>query len=205
LRGKEFALTGTRDPAVGGMERIVRIVRSDELVDGCRQGSLPTFERLYEEHGARMKSIARNLLGSAPEAEDAVQDAFLRVYRSLGRFRGGSAFSTWVYRILVNVCYDRLRTRRRSVERPMPARIALAPAGETDHPLRLSIEAALSRLEERERAAFLLCEVEGFSHKEAGEILEVSEGSSRALLFKARRQLQQELRASGAFEPERAS
>jgi RNA polymerase sigma-70 factor (ECF subfamily) len=81
----------------------------------------------------------------------------------------------------------------------MPALIVLAPAVETDHPLRLAIEAALSRLEERERAAFLLCEVEGFSHREAGEILEVSEGSSRALLFKARRRLQQELRAGGAF------
>jgi RNA polymerase sigma-70 factor (ECF subfamily) len=182
------------------------IEKSDELVEGCRQGSLPSFERLYEEHGARMKSIARNLLGSVPDAEDAVQDAFLKVYRGIGRFRGGSAFSTWVYRILVNVCYDRLRLlRRRSVERPMPARIALAPAGETDHPLRLSIEAALSRLEERERAAFLLCEVEGFSHKEASEILEVSEGSSRALLLKARRRLQQELRAGGAFSQAEAS
>jgi RNA polymerase sigma-70 factor (ECF subfamily) len=105
----------------------------------------------------------------------------------------------------VNVCYDRLRHRRRSFERPMLPLIALAPAGETDQPLRLSIEAALSRLEERERAAFLLCEVEGFSHKEASEILEVSEGSSRALLFKARRRLQQELRAGGAFEPAAAS
>lgn len=183
------------------MRGIERFATSNELVEGCRQGSLPSFERLYEEHGARMKSIARNLLGSVPEAEDAVQDAFLKVYRSLGRFRGGSAFSTWVYRILVNVCYDRLRGRRRRqiVERPMPARIALAPAGETDHPLRLAIEAALSRLEERERAAFLLCEVEGFSHKEAGEILEVTEGSSRALLFKARRRLQRELRDGGAF------
>lgn len=181
------------------MRGIERIATSNELVEGCRQGSLPSFERLYEEHGTRMKSIARNLLGSVPEAEDAVQDAFLKVYRSLGRFRGGSSFSTWVYRILVNGCYDRLRSRRRNIERPMPARIALAPAGETDHPLRLAIEAAVSRLEERERAAFLLCEVEGFSHKEASEILEVSEESSRALLFKARRRLQQELRAGGAF------
>lgn len=193
MSGKGFCLTGTGDSAVRG---------SDELLEGCRQGSLPSFERLYEEHGTRMKSIARNLLGSAPDAEDAVQDAFLKVYRGIARFRGGSSFSTWVYRILVNVCYDRLRSRRRRqiVERPISAGLALAPAGETDHPLRLSIEAALGRLEERERAAFLLCEVEGFSHREAGEILEVSEGSSRALLFKARRHLQEQLRAGGAFE-----
>jgi RNA polymerase sigma-70 factor (ECF subfamily) len=194
--GKEFALTEEKapDPAVG---------RDEELLQGCRQGSLPSFERLYEEHGARMKSIARNLLGSVPEAEDAVQDAFLKVYRGASHFRGGSSFATWVYRILVNTCYDRLRRqRRRVVERPLPAKIALAPASEPDHPLRLSIEAALSRLDERERNAFLLCEVEGFSHKEAGEILEISEGASRALLFKARRRLQHALRAAGAYREE---
>jgi len=177
---------------------------SDELLEGCRQGSLASFERLYEEHGARMKSIALNLLGSAADAEDAVQDAFLKVYRGAARFRGGAAFSTWVYRILVNSCYDLMRRRRRRVEGPLPARIALA-SQESDHPLRLSIEAALRRLDARERTAFLLCEVEGFSHREAGEVLDVSESASRALLFKARRRLQQELRASGAPVPEGAS
>lgn len=151
-----------------------------------------------------MKSIARNLLGSAADAEDAVQDAFLRVYRGISRFRGGSSFSTWVYRILVNSCYDQLRRSRRRAEAPLPPRLALASSA-SDHPLRLSIEAALSRLDERERTAFLLCEVEGFSHREAGEILEVSENASRGLLFKARRRLQRELRAAGAFGSEAAS
>jgi RNA polymerase sigma-70 factor (ECF subfamily) len=187
--GKEFALTGTRDPAVHG---------NDELLDGCRQGSLPSFERLYEEHGARMKSIALNLLGNVADAEDAVQDAFLKVYRGLSRFRGGSAFSTWVYRILVNSCYDLMRRTRRRAEGPLPAKIALAPASQSDHPLRLSIEAALRRLDTPERTAFLLCEVEGFSHRETGEILDVSENASRTLLFKARRRMQQELRSTGA-------
>jgi RNA polymerase sigma-70 factor (ECF subfamily) len=193
LKDKEFGLTGTRDSVVPG---------SDELLDGCRQGSLPSFERLYEEHGARMKSIARNLLGSAADAEDAVQDAFLKVYRGISGFRGGCSLATWVYRILLNSCYDLMRRNRRRAEGPIPAKIALARASEPDHPLRLSIEAALSRLDERERAAFLLCEVEGLTHREAGEILEVSESASRTLLFKARRRMQHQLRAAGAFEAE---
>ena len=177
----------------------------DELLEGCRGKSLDAFERLYEEHGTRMKSIARNILGSASDAEDAVQDAFLKVYRGIEHFRGGSAFATWVYRILVNSCYDLLRRNRRRAELPLPAKIALARTSAPDHPLRLSIESALSRLEERERTAFLLCEVEGLSHREAGEILEVSENASRALLFKARRRMQQQLRAANAFAPEGAS
>jgi RNA polymerase sigma-70 factor (ECF subfamily) len=179
--------------------------RSAGLQEGCRQGSLPSFERLYEEHGTRMKSIARNLLGSAADAEDAVQETFLRVYRGAAGFRGGAAFSTWIYRILVNSCYDALRRKRRRAEGPLPAKLALSPGAESDHPLRLSIETALSRLDSRERTAFLLCEVEGFSHREASQILDVSENSSRALLFKARRRLQRELLESGAVSSEAAS
>jgi RNA polymerase sigma-70 factor, ECF subfamily len=147
-----------------------------------------------------MKSIASNLLGGLADAEDAVQETFLKVYRGLSGFRGGASFSTWIYRILVNTCYDLMRKNRRRAEGPLPARLLLA-AGEADHPLRLSIETAVRRLEPQERTAFLLCEVEGFSHREAGEILDVSEGTSRTLLFRARRRLQQELRATGAFAP----
>ncbi len=152
-----------------------------------------------------MKSVALNLLASPADAEDAVQEAFLKVYRGAARFRGGSSVSTWLYRILVNTCYDLMRRGRRRPEAPLPARIAMAPARESDHPLRLSIEMALSRLPERERTAFLLCEVEGFSHREAGEILEVSENASRTLLFRAKRRLQEALRAADAFLPAEAS
>ena len=146
-----------------------------------------------------MKSIAMNLLGSTADAEDAVQEAFLKAYRRASGFRGGSSVSTWLHRILVNTCYDRMRRERRRPESALPAEIALPPAAGTDHPLRLAIEVALRRLDPRERTAFLLCEVEGFSHREAGEILDVNENTSRTLLFRAKRRLRQELAASGAF------
>ncbi len=152
-----------------------------------------------------MKSIAANILGNRADAEDAVQEAMLKAYRGAARFRGGASVSTWLYRILLNTCYDLLRQSRRRAEGPMPDSLAAAPAGSRDHPLRLSIEKALSGLEPRERAAFLLCEVEGFSHREAGEILDVGEGASRALLFRARRHLQKALDSSGAFSPPGAS
>ena len=137
-----------------------------------------------------MKSIAANILGNRADAEDAVQEAMLKAYRGAAHFRGGASLSTWLFRILLNTCYDFLRQSRRRPETPMPASAADSPARGVDHPLRLSIEKALSRLDPRERTAFLLCEVEGFSHREAGEILDVGEGASRALLFRARRHLQ---------------
>ena len=145
-----------------------------------------------------MKSVAANILGNRTDAEDAVQEAMLKVYRGAASFRGGASVSTWLYRILLNTCYDFLRRSRRRAETAMPAsEAAFAPPGGRDHPLRLSIEKALSRLDPRERTAFLLCEVEGFSHREAGEIMDVGEGASRALLFRARRNLQKAL-AGGA-------
>jgi RNA polymerase sigma-70 factor, ECF subfamily len=174
-------------------------------VEGLRQGSLPAFERLYALHGDRMKSIAANLLGTTADAEDAVQEAFLKAYRAAPAFRGGASVATWLYRILLNACYDQLRGRRRRAENPLPDSLgATEPARARDHPLRLAIESALGLLPERERTAFLLCEVEGFSHREAAEILDVPEATSRTLLFRAKRQLQRGLSASGAFRPAEA-
>ncbi len=125
----------------------------------------------------------------------------LKAYRAAPGFRGGASLSTWLHRILVNTCYDFMRRNRRRAEGPMPASIAVESGRETDHPLRLAIDAALSRLDERERAAFLLCEVEGFSHREAAGILDVPETTSRGLLFRAKRRLQKSLSAAGAFLP----
>ncbi len=168
-----------------------------QLLEGCRAGNVSAFERLYEMHGARMKSVAANLLGSLADAEDAVQDCFLKVYRGAGSFRGASRLSTWIYRVLVNTCYDMLRKRGR---RPLEARTEAAtdsgrepvtPA--SDHPLRLSLEACVKDLDPRRRAAFLLFEVEGFTHREVGDILGVPEGTSKTLLFEARRDLQRRL------------
>ncbi|MCP6768924.1 sigma-70 family RNA polymerase sigma factor, partial [Klebsiella pneumoniae] len=89
--------------------------------------------------------VAMNLLGNAADAEDAVQEAFLKVYRAAASFRGSSSLATWTYRILVNTCYDLMRRGRRRPETPLPAEIGLAAPG-TDHPLRLALEVALRRL-----------------------------------------------------------
>jgi RNA polymerase sigma-70 factor, ECF subfamily len=177
--------------------------RDDEaLPEECRDGNVAAFEHLYEMHGARMKSIAANLLGNLADAEDAVQDCFLKVYRGAASFRGASRFSTWIYRVLVNSCYDMLRKRRRyplearsEGESLVSRREPVTPA--SDHPLRLSLEACVKDLEPRRRAVFLLFEVEGFTHREVGDILGVPEGTSKTLLFEARRELQRRLWKGG--------
>jgi RNA polymerase sigma factor (sigma-70 family) len=87
-----------------------------ELAERCRSGDLGGYERLYALHGARMKNVARNLLGNPVDAEDAVQETFLKVQRSITGFRGQSSFVTWTYRILINTCYDARRSRMRKKE-----------------------------------------------------------------------------------------
>jgi RNA polymerase sigma-70 factor (ECF subfamily) len=164
---------------------------------GGKQDALAAFEELYQAHGARLKSLACNLLGNVADAEDAVQDAFLKAYRGWGGFKGGASPSTWLYRILVNSCYDAGRRRkRRREDASSQAPLELRPAAGRDHPLRLTLEAALERLGERQRTVFLLAEVEGFTHREIASILEIAEGTSKHDLFAAKRELRRELRGT---------
>src|SRR5438552_16822364 len=76
------------------------------LPAACRSGDLRAYERLYAIHGARMKNLARNLLGNPVDAEDAVQETFLKVHRSIAGFRGLSSFVIWTFRIQINTCND---------------------------------------------------------------------------------------------------
>ena len=158
------------------------------------QDEVVFFEELYRSHGARMKSVAYNILGNPSDAEDAVQEAFLRAYRGMRAFKGTARASTWVYRILVNACHDIGRQRRRrrdetelAPEDRLPASTAQPAA---DAPLRMALEKAVAALRPRHRDVFLLFEVEGFLHREIAEILDIAEGTSKSLLFEARRDLQ---------------
>lgn len=169
------------------------------LANACAAGDLHAYEQLYFQHGARMKNLARNILGTTLDAEDAVQETFLKIQRSISSFRGQSSFSTWTFRILVNTCYDLRRSRLRKKEvatedqspndapRPEPR----APAA---HPsLRLALERALAQLTRHQRDVFLLYEVEGFRHAEISAMLEISETASKNTLFQAKKNLRQML------------
>jgi len=173
------------------------------LADGCRAGNLRAYERLYVLQGTRMKNLARNLLGSPVDAEDAVQETFLKVQRSIASFRGQSSFVTWTYRILINTCYDARRSRLRKKE------VANDDSGETPRPeprasvahpsLRMALERALASLTRHQRDVFLLYEVEGFRHAEIAGMLEISETASKNTLFQAKKNLRKML------EPPRSS
>src|SRR5579859_3452115 len=176
-------------------------VRAEDLAlaAACQAGELRGYERLYAWQGARMKNLARNILGNSTDAEDAVQETFLKVQRSIASFRGQSSFVTWTFRILVNTCYDARRSRlrkkevaadeEREDEAPRPE-----PRATVAHPsLRLALERALAKLTRHQRDVFLLYEVEGFRHAEISAMLEITEAASKNTLFQAKKNLRQVL------------
>ena len=164
------------------------------MAAGCLAGDLRAYERLYRLQGTRMKNLARNLLGSSTDAEDAVQDTFLKIQRGIGTFRGQSSFVTWSFRILVNTCHDLRRSRVRRKEQAQDDSPGAAPLPEPRAPeahptLRMALERALAMLTQHQREVFLLYEVEGFRHAEIAALLEISETASKNTLFQAKKNL----------------
>jgi RNA polymerase sigma-70 factor (ECF subfamily) len=142
-----------------------------------------------------MRSVAANLLGNRADAEDAVHEAFVKLYRSITGFKGESQLSTWLFRILVNACHDLGRRRRRSPEAPPvgegeEARELEPAVAPSDPPLRLTLERLIRGLPLLPRTVFVLFEVEGFKHREIATILGIPEGTSRYALFEAKKALQ---------------
>ena len=175
-------------------------VRDDHKVAAaCAAGDSLIFERIYRDYGDRMKSIAYNHLGNVSDAEDAVQETFLKVHRAAGTYSGEASFSTWLFRILINTCYDLLRKRKRRIdEAPLdesPAVMEKTAPG-VDVAKQMMLRKMLASLSEQRRTVFTLFEIDGLSHAEIGEILGISEGNSKWILFATKKELQQQWKSS---------
>ena len=164
------------------------------LARGCAAGDTRVFEEIYQRFGERMKSVAWGHLGKASDAEDAVQETFLKIHRAATTFTGEASFSTWAYRILVNTCYDALRRRKRRIEETNlddTTETAVRTAPSVDDTKRLALRRMLDELPEQRRTVFTLFEIEGLSHAEIAAILGITEGNSKWILFATKKELQQ--------------
>jgi len=164
-----------------------------ELIQASKRGDLSAFEEIHAAHAGRMKSIAFHMLGDRSDAEDAVQEAFLKIYRGVGAIHGDSTLAPWIYRILLNCCYDMGRKRTRQAESPLETE----PAIPNNLPLQIALRHALARIHPQHRLVFWLFEVEGLRHSEVAAILEIPEGTSKKWLFEAKRELKQLLTEVG--------
>lgn len=156
------------------------------------------FESLVRTHAPRVRALCVSVLKDAAEADDAAQDAFLKAHRSLPGFTGASTFATWVHRIAVNVCLDRLRaaSRRRAdslealTERDAAAlRGLIEPSAAGALEDRDLAERLLSRLTPEGRLAFTLCERDGLSYAEIAQAMSCSVDSVKSRIKRARADL----------------
>jgi RNA polymerase sigma-70 factor (ECF subfamily) len=174
-----------------------------ELIRLSQAGNLDAFEQLVLGRRTQVFRIARQLLGDDEEAKDVAQLVFLRVWQSLGRYREGGSFPAWLHRITVNLALDLIR-RRRAEDRPEaldPERIdaaAAAPGPAPDAPgpeeIARIFRVLARRLTPKQRAAFVLREIEGMTTDETAEILGMRESTVRNHVLAARRILQEGLR-----------
>ena len=164
-------------------------VDENALVTSAQSGCLSSFESLYRMHSGRVHGLCLRLTGNPLAAEDLTQETFIRAWRSLGAFRGDSAFGSWLFRIAVNAVAARYRAelRRAAWETKVPARTTQ----QGDPALRMDLEDAIGALPPGARAVFVLHDVEGYRHEEIADQLGVAVGTSKAQLHHARRLLRE--------------
>jgi RNA polymerase sigma-70 factor (ECF subfamily) len=171
------------------------------LVARVLEGDLDAFGVLLSRHQGRVYSIAANFAANADDASDLAQEIFLKSYRSLARFRGQAAFSTWLYRIAVNACVDYTRRRGHNGHLPLEddllagVHAGLDPQEQVEREqLRRELTRAISGLSGKLRVALVLHDIEGLTHEEIGRIVGCSAGTTKSRLFRAREEVRRRLK-----------
>lgn len=156
-----------------------------ELLSAHCAGDADAFGELFRRHKDRMWAVAMRTCGDRELASDCLQDAFIAAFRRADSFRGDSAVTTWLHRIVVNACLDRLRRRRPTNQLP-EYELADKHDEHASTEVRIDIRNALAELPEGQRMALVLIDMQGLSVAEAAEILEVAEGTIKSRCARGR-------------------
>lgn len=164
------------------------VARTDaDLLAGHVDGDPDAFGELFRRHRDRMWAIALRTMGDPEEAADALQDALISAFRRAGSFRGEAAVTTWLHRIVINACLDRIR--RRAVRPTVPLVDQPVPDPTGDREIRLDVTAALAQIPAEQRAALVLIDMQGYSVEEAATILGVPAGTVKSRCARGRARL----------------
>ncbi len=171
------------------------------LIDAARQGNLAAFNRLVLTYQGLTYNLAYRILSNADSAEDAAQEAFIKAYRHLGQYRGGS-FKAWLLRIVTNVCYDQLRHKQRrpagsledlAVDEDHAADLVDKAEEPADYALRQelsrAIQTGINQLPAEQRIVLTLSDIEGLSYEEIAVVMDTSLGTVKSRLSRARAKL----------------
>ncbi len=169
----------------------------DELVYRAGKGDAAAVRALVDRKLGRILSLAQRMLGDLGEAEDVAQETFLRVWRHAANWRpGGAKFDTWLHKVTLNLCYDRLRRRRERTVETMPEPVDTGPApdrGLIASDIGRRVDAALQALPERQREAIVLAHYQELGNIEAAALMKVSVEALESLLSRGRRTLRANL------------
>lgn len=185
------------------------------LVARAKQGDQEAFAALVEANQNRIYTLAVRMTGNPEDGADMAQEAFLRAWRSLPDFQGGSSFATWLYRLASNVCIDFLRKKKRQEDAvslddgenplPLPDR-RFDPEDEVQRrELRRALNGAILKLSDEHRQVIVLRELEGLSYGEIAGRLGLEEGTVKSRIARARVALRNILVESGNFSPPASS
>jgi RNA polymerase sigma-70 factor (ECF subfamily) len=171
------------------------------LIQAAGEGKLPAFNQLILSYQGMAYNLAYRILGNASAAEDATQDAFIKAYRNLNQYRGGS-FKAWLLRIVTNVCYDQLRHIQRrptnsledvAVDPEHASRLIDHAERPGDYALRQElgriIQEGIEQLPAEQRMVIVLSDVEGLSYEEIAQVMDTSLGTVKSRLSRARSKL----------------
>jgi RNA polymerase sigma-70 factor (ECF subfamily) len=197
----------------GGSPRSLSLMSAEEsdlsLVQRAQRGEPGAFDALVRRYQHKVVKLVMRYVRNPTEAEDIAQDAFIKAYRALSRFRGDSAFYTWLYRIAINTAKNSLASRARN-----PVQLDSNGSGDEDRPsleermidtatpealalteeIRATVSAAIDRLPEDLRTAIMLRELEGLSYEEIAKTMDCPVGTVRSRIFRAREAVDERLR-----------
>jgi len=169
-----------------------------DCIARAQAGDTRAFETLYRLNIDRVYGLCLRMTGNVSEAEDCAQEAFIQAWNKIAKFRGDSAFGTWMHRIAVNSVLGRIRKSKREQDRiQLVADTAVSPASIGDSGNLRDLSDAIDKLPEGARHVFVLNAVYGYSHEESGNMLGIAIGTSKAQLHRARRLLAQQLQEQG--------
>ena len=179
-------------------------MNEEKLISRAAKGDASAFNELLGMHEKKMYAVCLRMCANNEDAQDCLQEAMLRIFRSISGFKGQSSFSTWVYRVTMNTCLDELRKKKNKQSTSLDGLLETgwSPSNDSDTPehhaiakeKRVAIRSAISELPDDMRAAVVLRDIQGFSYDEISEILSINVGTIKSRISRGREKLREKIR-----------
>ena len=179
-------------------------MNEEKLISRAAKGDASAFNELLGLHEKKMYAVCLRMCANQEDAQDCLQEAMLRIYRSISGFKGQSSFSTWIYRVAMNTCLDELRKKKNKQAASLDSLLdtGWSPSDDYDTPEHHAIEGerkkairtVISELPDDMRSAIVLRDIEGFSYEEISEMLGINVGTIKSRISRGREKLREKIR-----------